>query len=284
MYIVAMSYELKLETYQGPLDKLLELIEERKMEVGAVSLGAVTDDFLKYLETLAEGSPAVLAYFIVVASRLLLIKSKALLPDLTLTAEEEEDIGDLTRRLELYKRFKAAERHVRRAWREGGGIATRPYLILAQLEIERRRGGAPSFFPGGNVTAAELLRAITLSYESIQKFVLETETVTTTLISLEEKMKEVVERMAALEGSSLARLAGEGAKSEIIVLFLALLHLAREQLIVLEQGDKFSDIIVKKSEIRSTKSEMVRQAHHEQIEPLCAEAHRIREQPSGRRL
>src|SRR5258706_15754469 len=107
-----MTYELKIEQYEGPLEKLLQLIEERKLAITEISLAAVTDDFLKYLETMLEVPPGVLADFIVVASRLVLIKSKSLLPELPLTEEEEEDIKDLEQRLLLYKRLKEAERHV----------------------------------------------------------------------------------------------------------------------------------------------------------------------------
>ncbi len=73
-----MPYELKLEKFSGPLEKLLELIEERKLAVSEVSLAQVTDDFLKYLKTLtdAHADLRMIADFIVTASRLILIKSK----------------------------------------------------------------------------------------------------------------------------------------------------------------------------------------------------------------
>lgn len=240
-----MAYELKLDTYQGPLDKLLELIEQKAMPITEVSLSAVTDDFLQYLETLAEIQPAVLADFIVVASRLLLIKSKSLLPELALTAEEEEDIKDLERRLEFYRNFKTAERHLKRLWKMGGAVAARPYMDLAHLR---------AFSPGGNLTSPGLAAAIGRVYADIQKFVLDSETISEVIVSLEEKMADIVKRMASLETSTLARLAGGSPspyakgldKRDIIVLFLALLHLAREQMLVLEQGERFSDIMVRK--------------------------------------
>jgi len=125
-----MSFEVRLEQFNGPLHKLLELIEEKKLEVTQVSLAAVTADFIGYVEKLEKACPpdfeqtksglagrsgkvgrgvdaSILADFIVVAARLLLIKSKVLLPDLTLTQEEQIDIVDLENRLKVYQQFSA---------------------------------------------------------------------------------------------------------------------------------------------------------------------------------
>src|SRR4051812_15045342 len=101
-------YELKIGEFSGPLEKLLELIEAQKMDVSEVSMAKVTDDFLKYLETLKDPDSAiavfpadlrVLADFISIASRLIFLKSKYLLPGLALSDEEEADIKDLEERL-----------------------------------------------------------------------------------------------------------------------------------------------------------------------------------------
>ena len=88
-------YQLNIQQFFGPIEKLLELIEEKKMEITDLNLAEVTADFLNYLKTLVNVDSRVLADFVVVASRLLLIKSKALLPSLELTEEEEQDISDL---------------------------------------------------------------------------------------------------------------------------------------------------------------------------------------------
>src|SRR3989344_2344019 len=113
-----MNYEVKLDKFSGPLEKLLELIEARELEITLINLGKVTGDFLDYLKSLSEESkhPSVLADFVVVASRLLLIKSKAILPSLELTEEEETDIKDLESRLKIYKEFKSAAIAMNALW------------------------------------------------------------------------------------------------------------------------------------------------------------------------
>ena len=107
-----MLYELKLETYQGPLDKLLELVEGKKLEITKISLADVTADFLNFLKKLeSEGANhSLIADFLVVASKLILIKSKVLLPALTLSEEEESDIHDLEARLKIYAELSRQKR------------------------------------------------------------------------------------------------------------------------------------------------------------------------------
>ncbi|MDP3975162.1 MAG: segregation/condensation protein A, partial [Candidatus Jorgensenbacteria bacterium] len=140
-----MPYELKLTKYQGPIEKLVELIEEKKLSITELSLAEVTADFLSYVETLEarlayrqagtkeEGTDPVfaelLADFLVIATRLVLIKSKALLPTLPLTPEEEEDIRDLEVRVRLYQELKNLQPHVKRGWRAVPQMGTREFLL-----------------------------------------------------------------------------------------------------------------------------------------------------------
>ncbi len=138
-----MDYSLALETYQGPLDKLLELIEEKKLAITELALAEVTSDFLSYVEELQKkeaGSVKLgfLADFLVIASKLLLIRSKALLPSLTLTEEEKEDIHDLETRLKVYQELKHAQRHVKQAWRWIRSKArSKPFMPFADADIIR---------------------------------------------------------------------------------------------------------------------------------------------------
>lgn len=240
-----MEYALKMEQYEGPLEKLLELIEERKLAVNEISLAAVTDDFLKYLEQLPSVAPALLADFLTIASRLVLIKSKSLLPELPLTEEEEHDIKDLEHRLELYRQLKAAEKHVAALWRSGHRAASRPYLFHASSL-------PPVFHPGHGLDQASLAAAFAQVYAAIQKITLETETIYETIVSLEEKMQEVIARMEHIRESSLHGLSASRGRAEIVTVFLAILHLAREGRVALVQAEQFSDIIVSKTESYGT--------------------------------
>ncbi len=236
-----MNYELKLEQFSGPIEKLLELIEEKKMEITELSLAEVTADFLNYLNGLKndngeEGGidPRILADFIVVASHLLLIKSKALLPSLQLTTEEEESIKDLQSRLNFYQQFKPAIGHLKKLWEQNHISISRPLFA-----------GRPAvFYPAENIRVEELRKIVKEIFENFQQLSVKSQTIKSSLITLEEKIEEIMNRLGP--DLSFDKLKKEKPRSEIVVLFLALLHLLTRQLIKVEQKNKFSNIMIEK--------------------------------------
>ncbi len=173
------QYELQVGEFKGPLDKLLELIETEKLDINTVSLAKVTDGFLRYLDDLkraigiagTDGGAALssphaekldqafradlrlLADFIAVASRLIFLKSKYLLPGLELTEEEEADIKDLESRLRIYQELKPAIRAINKLWRESHRSYSRPYLVgKGALGM----GDHAFFYPGANLDLENL--------------------------------------------------------------------------------------------------------------------------------
>ncbi|HVN66922.1 MAG TPA: segregation/condensation protein A, partial [Candidatus Sulfotelmatobacter sp.] len=254
--MTAPIYNLNLDRYRGPLDKLLELIEARELEITEISLAQVTDDFLKYLEGLKAAAPAadlpdseklradlrLLADFIVIASRLIFIKSRSLLPQLELTSEEEADIHDLEARLRFYKELKPALRYLDALWKKHAPAYSRPYFLQIGLTGDAA-GGARIFYPAPGITPAGLAGALGKIYETFERLSLESQTIREKIVSLEEKIAEVVARLTNIVETNFRTLTTAQSRSETIIAFLAILHLAREQLIFLEQEDMLSDII-----------------------------------------
>ncbi len=253
-----MFYELKLENFQGPLDKLLELIEARRLEITEISLAEVTDDFLSYLRKLEKIAGdnkteylRLLADFIQIASRLVFIKSKSLLPDISLTDEEQAEIRDLENRLKLYKEFKPAMNHLFRLWRTGDFEFSRPYFLSSTGAIPA--GFSPTgagektkfFYPGQNLSVAALTNALQKIFEIFKNFY-EEETVAKEIISIEEKIKEIINRIQEIGELSFRQISKKGQRAEMIAIFLAILHLAHERLIQIEQKSRFSDIMIKR--------------------------------------
>lgn len=265
-----MEYQLKLDNFSGPLEKLLELIEAEQLPVSDVSMARVTDGFLKYLDALKTSGLAdaaaeerartaggdspeldrvrvdlrVLADFIAIASRLIFLKSKYLLPGLSLTDEEEADIKDLEERLKRYQDLKPALRYLSALWAERHTSYSRPYFL------GQGKGLAPSqtvFYPGRNLNLESLTSALSRIFELFKKEELETETIREKIVTLEEKITEVLGRIQSEGDTHFKKLSGEHSRADMIVVFLAILHLAREQLVLLEQLDNFSDIMVKKN-------------------------------------
>lgn len=251
-------YELKLARYSGPLEKLLELIEARSMEITEISLAEVTDDFLKYLEGLKREQESaaseeeslallrIIADFVVVASRLLFIKSKALLPDVTLGEEEEADIKDLELRLQMLRDLRPALRFLEARWAGTEHAWSRPYFMNTVSPLEAQRG-VQVFYPGSHVRTDALASSLRTLFSAFERFVLESDTIRETVVSLEKKIKEVMQRFREITEASFSALTGGSSRSEQVVAFLAVLHLAREQVVRLEQESEFSDIMVRRA-------------------------------------
>lgn len=231
-------YELNLQQFKGPLDKLLELIEARKLEITQISLAEVTADFLRYVKSLSSDTELrTLADFLRVAAQLILIKSKALLPSLELEPEETSNVENLERRLKLYKEFREAGRALQRLWGSDREEFSRSLFM----------GRQPSFYPPGNLDAADLLAAIKKLAEMLRELApLETEKIMVELVSVEEKVQEVLQRIGAAAELKFSGIAKDKSKQEVIVLFLAILHLLKDRLVSIEQSGAFSDIIIRK--------------------------------------
>lgn len=231
-------YELKIEKFNGPLEKLLELIEERKLKITEISLAEITGDFLNYLKSLEKVEMPDLADFIAVAGRLLLIKSKSLLPDLVLTSDEEGEIKDLEKRLLFYAEFRKAKRTINRLWQGREQLHARPYFLdhLSNLNV---------FYPAKNTSVESLNESISKIFKEFDGIISEKVVVKEKIFSLEEKIKEILKRFENIREDNFENLAKSKTRLEIVVIFLAILHLAREQLVSLEQSDSFSNIIIK---------------------------------------
>ena len=101
------AYQVQLPAFKGPMDLLLHLIEQQELDITTIALAQVTDQYLAYLQLLQETKPDDLTAFLTVAARLLLLKSRALLPRPPKELEDTEDVGDdLVRQLREYKQFK----------------------------------------------------------------------------------------------------------------------------------------------------------------------------------
>lgn len=246
-----MEYQVKTKEFSGPLEKLLELIEEHKLEITRLNLAEVTGDFLKYLRKFGGNfPPSILADFVVIAAKLVLIKSKTLLPSLELTAEEESSINDLELRLKIYQHFsaksafkvvtgsKTASQYVNNLWEASNTAYARPLLMsLSETSF---------FYPASNLTLENLKIAMNNLVSVLSDLIPETTTVRSAIVTLEEKIKELLQRCKTAVQESFKNLAHERSRSEVVVMFLAMLQLFREKIIAVEQKSQFGDILIKK--------------------------------------
>src|ERR1035437_9557745 len=110
------GFSIKTDSYEGPFEILLDLIEARKFLVNDLTLASITEDYIQHVRAQDTFPVEETASFIQIAATLLLIKSKSLIPDLILTEEEHADVDDLKRRLAAYEKVREASRELARLY------------------------------------------------------------------------------------------------------------------------------------------------------------------------
>lgn len=244
------TFKIKTEVFEGPLDLLLSLIEKRKLLVNDISLAKVTDDYIEYLQRVqsvgatqeAGGAPNASAFpmaesanFILIASTLLLIKSKSLLPTLSLTEEEKGSIEDLEARLKLYQKIKELSLHVKERF------GTAP--IFAKTESKTV---VPVFSPEPEITPAGVLAAIKEVIRNLPKKEFIPKAVVRKVMSLEEMIVNLTARIQSSVKMSFKDFAGVGKQERVhvIVSFLAMLELVKQGIVDVTQDAHFQDITI----------------------------------------
>jgi segregation and condensation protein A len=138
--VMVTGYTVELTVFQGPMDLLLQLIEKEELDITKVALAQVTDQYLAYLSRMPRRDPAELSAFVLIAARLLWIKSQALLPRPPAAAEEEDEGEDLVRQLQEYRRYKEAAQQMKQWMEEGrrgfGRLAPPPLPVRKPAELE----------------------------------------------------------------------------------------------------------------------------------------------------
>lgn len=240
-------YQIKQGTFEGPLELLLSLIEQRKLFVNEISLAEVTNDYIAYIKTL-NGVPtdkhiADVSYFILIAATLILIKSKSLLPNLSLTEDETEKITDLETRLKLYAIIKNASIDINNTF--GTKIIFMP---------TERIWSEPLFSPDPQITIANMTLCVSevLARAPKPKEILP-EIEVKKIINIDEVINSLTDRIQNainLSFKDFSKSHGaqskEEAKVHVIISFLAMLELVREGIIEVIQNSSFGDIEINK--------------------------------------
>lgn len=231
-------YRIKLEQFEGPLDLLLTLIEEQKLDVTRLSLAKVADQYLEYLKTRRDISLDNLADFLSVASKLLLAKSKALLPLLELSEEEEEEIKDLEQQLARYKKFKDISRRIGKMYHSGRVSFSREGFL----------GVKAFFYPPPGINAFDFKKAFSKVLSEIPLIEKLEEEMVREIVTLEEKITQVQEMLREKIETSFSEIAsGAKDKIDVIVSFLAMLELIKQRIVNVEQDGLFREIRLRQS-------------------------------------
>jgi segregation and condensation protein A len=229
------AYQVSLPVFEGPLDLLLHLIQREELDITLVSLAQVTNQFLDYLSQVEERDPDVLADFLVIAARLLLIKSHVLLPGTYRPdPEEEEEIGeDLLRQLQEYKKLKEAAGWLRELESAGQQAFIRQVVTP---DVERELDLT-------DVTLDDLILAARHAFELVPPAPPAGEALPGPTVSLREKLALLEEETSRGKPVNLLHhFRRATSRLEIVVILLALLELVKQLKVTMRQSRPFGDI------------------------------------------
>jgi segregation and condensation protein A len=221
------------EAFHGPLDLLLRLVEDRELSLTDISLSSVTEQFLAYVSAMDSRDPEIIADFLVVGTRLLVLKSTLLLPELCTV--EDDNSQSLAEQLRLYQAFVQASKHVEHAW---SGFARMGF------HFEPPRRSNPPRMPQG--LTGEALRASMC--DLVRRLAPPKPLPQTTIdgtVSLRHKIDYIRSLFSRMKQASFHdMLIDKTNKTEIIVVLLAILELMKLQTVQVRQSQTFGDMSI----------------------------------------
>ncbi len=228
-----LAYNVKTDVFEGPLDVLLSMIEKRKLSISDISLAKVADDYVQYVRGQTDFPLSDSASFILVASTLVLIKSKSLLPTLSLSEEEEHTIEDLEARLTVHQQYKQKAEELKKLF----GV----HILFSPIP---RKQTTIVFAPDRRTNLVSLKEVILHMIAEMPKPLQVAHTTVRKVISLEEAIVSLTERISRHLKLNFREFAGVGKqeKVSVVVHFLAMLELVKQGVIDARQDKPFHDI------------------------------------------
>lgn len=230
----------KIEKFDGPLSLLLQMIEQEELDITQISLAKIADQYIEYIRQAQNIDPEEMADFLVVAARLILIKSKALLP--YLFPEEEEEIKEFENQLKMYQEFLAATKKVTAI------IGKKRFMFQRPFNRKILFSGDNFFAPPKKLVAADLAMVFNDLIGRIRP----------AAVDLEERRLEpkinIDDKIAEIRSNLFERikmrfsqiLEAAKSKTEIIVSFLAMLELIKQKEVIVDQVELFGEIEINK--------------------------------------
>lgn len=234
-----MKYNIHLNVYDGPLDLLCDLISKQKIDIKDISISEITSQYLAYIDMLNEMDLEVASEFIIMASKLVEIKSKYLLYKQHHEEHEEDPRLELVEKLEEYKKFKEASLALKESvhytndtfFRAKEEVIVDNKIDLDEISIDAIRTILPMILKTKVIEGFDKTEELDMIVKK-------------RVVSSEEKMEDLRELMKKENKVSFVKLVESYDKDETIATFLAILELIKERLIVVVQNEFFDDILI----------------------------------------
>lgn len=242
-----MEYKIILESFEGPMDLLIHLIDEAEIDIYDIPINEITEQYIGYITTMKELDLEVTSEFLLMASTLLEIKSRMLLPQRVNKDDEQLQLDEIDPRLELVRRLIEYKKY-KQVSKELGGFED------VQKKVYYKPKEDLSFFTEENIELEEM--DLNELVKALNNLLIKNKKSQTTIdineiqkdeYTLDESIKKIRERFKDEEIIEFNDLFNENAnRKEIIVTFLSLLELIKMEDVTIYQKDSFSEILISK--------------------------------------
>lgn len=238
------SLNISITNYEGPFDLLLHLLKVNKMQIQEIRISEITSQYLNYLHSMQELDLEIASEFLLMASTLLEIKSREMLPKHEEEVDEEELKEKLVLRIEEYEAFKKIAENLAELFNKDLFIFTKRAETIAQDEV-----------PLEDLLSGVTMDSLYITYKSlmnrqkekVNRSFIRTKTVEREEFKIEDKMEELERILLGNQRVNFSNLLLKmKSKAECIVFFLAILELSRNHRIRVSQNTVFSEIIIEK--------------------------------------
>lgn len=238
------KYAIKLENFEGPLDLLCYLIDKNKMDISEVKISDIADQYIEYIKNASDNQELeVTSEFLVMATTLVLLKSKKLLP----TVNDEEDElteEELLQRIIAYKQYKEISNVLKELYLEN---KNRIYKLPDNIELKEQKiektYEANLIYVAYKNALQKNTEKINLNAKNIEKIAI-TET-----ISVASKVKEIFRELVKNSKFVFSKLfsLNKCSKMEVVTAFSGVLELTRRNKVTANQAELFGDIVIEKA-------------------------------------
>lgn len=233
-----LAQPIKIEQFDGPFHVLVELLNSKELDITEVNLSEITEQYIEAVNNQRDTDPYTLADFLVVASRLIYLKSKTILPMLLPEDEDEESVANLEDQLKMYKRFYEASKTI-------GEMIDNRNIMHVREKIAVDVGVL--FNPPHAVTGEKMRDIFASVVNGLEPIVKIPEKVIKRVVSLSEKMNQIRERILNKMNANFSELLnGAEGKPELVVTFLAVLELVKQKVLIVDQDELHGDITITK--------------------------------------
>ncbi len=238
------KYKIKVENFEGPLDLLCHLIDKNKMDICDIKISEITDQYIGYLNEMERMNLEIASEFLIMASTLLYLKSKSLLPNTDVEDEKELTEEELLRRIIEYKKYKEITKKLKEAYEEGTQrIFKAPEVIelpKQKLEVTYTKEVIPQIY---QALVEKNEQRVNQNAENLQKIAI------TDTYTVESKVKVMFRELLHHKKFVFNKLFSNKKcnKQEVVTAFTGLLELSRRSKVVTEQEELFGDINVEKA-------------------------------------